>query len=168
VRKSYYAIIAPLCLSLFIYLFYRTEKTVVNEIAIFLISFDNYAALKKAVTGFLPLNNIIIYSLPEGLWVFCITLTSKPYYIQVNDQRMNCVVIPLIFCVGLEILQLLHFTQGRFDITDILISVLFWVFGNYFFIETSNRQNILTSFNGRRMVCLATYGIVYLSHVVAK
>ena len=166
-RKSYYTIIPPLVVSLFIYLFYRTEKTLVNEIAIFFISFDHYAALKKAVTGFLPLHNIIIYSLPEGLWVFCITLTSKPYYIQINDQRMNCVVIPLIFCVGLEILQLLHFTQGRFDIIDILISVIFWGVGNYFFMDAPNRQNILTSLNGKRMVCLATYGIVYLSHVIA-
>jgi hypothetical protein len=139
---------------------------VVNEIVIRTISFDTYATLRKVVIRFLPLNELVIYSLPEGLWVFCITLTSKPYYIQQENRRINCAVIPLLFCVGLEVFQLLHFTSGRFDLMDILVSVIFWLIAAFSFDDEPNKQNILTPLNGRTMVCFITYGIVYLSHVL--
>jgi hypothetical protein len=165
-RKEYPYIIVSLLVSLFIYLFYRTEKTVVNEIAISIISFKTYALLKASVVSFLPINEIVVYSLPEGLWVFCITLTSKPYYLKLNNWRINCVFIPLIFCFSLETLQLLHLTNGRFDFMDIGVSAMFWLIGNYGFSDKSDKQNILTSLNSKTMVCLTTYCIVYLSHVV--
>jgi hypothetical protein len=166
VRKEYPYIIVSLLISLFIYLFYRTEKTVVNEMVISIISFKTYALLKVTVVNFLPINKIVVYSLPEGLWVFCITLTSKPYYVKLNNWRINCVFIPLIFCFSLEIFQLFHFTNGRFDFMDIAISALFWLIGNYVFNDKADKQDILASLNSKTMVCVATYCIVYLSHVV--
>ncbi|GAA4447793.1 hypothetical protein GCM10023189_04650 [Nibrella saemangeumensis] len=166
-RRYYYFIIASLLVSLFIYLFYRTEKTVVNEIAIRIISFNSYVTVKKAIIRFLPLNEVVIYSLPEGLWVFCITLTSKPYYIQYKFRQINCVVIPLLFSVGLEMCQLLHFTNGRFDPIDIVVSLFFWLMATLSFNEkSSDKQNILTPLNRGRMVCFLNYGVVYLSHVL--
>ena len=165
-RTRYCFIVAALLVSLFIYLFYRTEKTVVNELLIRAISFDNYTSLKKAITGFLPLNELIIYSLPEGLWVFCITLTSTPFYIRSKNRKINGVVIPIVFCIGLELCQLLHFTRGRFDYMDILVSVIFWLIAVFAFEDKLEKQNILTPLNGRRVVCFMTYGIVYLSHVL--
>lgn len=165
-RKLYYFILAPLLLSLFIYLFYRTEKTVVNEIVIRAISFDTYATLRKVVNRLLPLNELVIYSLPEGLWVFCITLTSRPYYILQENRRINCVVVPLIVFVGLELAQLLHFTNGRFDPMDILVSALFWFIAAFAFDDKLDKQNILIPLNGRKLVCFLTYVIVYLSHVM--
>jgi hypothetical protein len=50
---------------------------------------------------------------------------------------------------------------------DILISSIFWATGNYFFRDTTDHQNMLTSFNARTAICLASYGVVYLSHVIA-
>lgn len=164
-RKKYPYIVVSLLVSLFIYVFYRTDKTVVNEIIIRIISFDTYAVLKERVIRFLPLNNYVIYSLPEGLWIFCITVTSKPYYIKLMSWRINCVFIPLVYCIGLEICQLLHFTNGRFDVMDILISALFWLIGNYAFDDKPIKQNILSSINLDKITCIATYSIVYLSHV---
>ncbi len=165
-RKGHYFIIASLLVSLFIYLFYRTEKTVVNEIVIRLISPDSYAALKKAVNKFLPLPALVVYSLPEGLWVFCTTLTSKPYYLGYPCRRLDCLVIPLLCCVGLELLQWLHFTNGRFDPADILVSAGCWLVAAFAFAGKPGTQNLLAPLNGSRMVCLASYGIVYLSHVL--
>ena len=164
-RKKYPYIVVSLLVSLFIYVFYRTDKTVVNEIIIRIISFDTYSVLKERVIRFLPLNNYVIYSLPEGLWIFCITVTSKPYYIKLMSWRINCVFIPLVYCIGLEICQLLHFTNGRFDVMDILISALFWLIGNYAFDDKPIKQNILSSINLDKITCIATYSIVYLSHV---
>jgi hypothetical protein len=166
VRKSYSSIIASLLVSLFIYLFYRTEKTVVNEIVIRMISFDSYATMKKTIIRYLPLHDLVIYSLPEGLWVFCITLMSKPYYIGHQCRRMNCLVIPLLVCVGLEVGQFLQITNGRFDLMDIMVSVILWLIAIFSFNDKPDQQNILAPLNGRKMVCFATYGIVYLSHVM--
>ncbi len=165
-RKGHYCIIAALLVSLFIYVFYRTERTVVNEILIRMISLESYAAVKRAVNSFVPLPALVIYSLPEGLWVFCITLTSKPYYIGRPCRRMDCLVIPLLCCLGLEILQLLHLTNGRFDPADILVSLVWWLVAAFAFAGKPGTQNLLAPLNGSRMVCLVSYGIVYLSHVL--
>ena len=164
--RRFYLVNLLLLVSLFIYMFYRTEKTVVNEIVIRIISLDNYLLIKQTVMQLLPLNKLLIYSVPEGLWVFCITLTSKPYYIQQGYLRINCVVVPIICCIGLELLQLLHLTNGRFDLMDILISILCWSLANYFFKYEGEKQNILQPLNLSSMACLASYGIVYLAHVL--
>jgi hypothetical protein len=166
VRKTALLIILSLLVSLFIYLFYRTEKTVINALFIQVFSVHEYAALKAAVTNLLPLNEAIIYSLPEGLWVFCITLTSKPFYLQFYNRRVHCTVIPLIFCIALEVLQLLHLTNGRFDFLDIWVSISFWMIANYFFDHKIEKQNIISPINARSMACFLSYGIVYLAHVL--
>jgi hypothetical protein len=164
-KKEYILIGISLLISLFIYLFYRTEKTLVNELVIRLISVEAYTRLKAVIVHTLPLNNVVIYSLPEGLWIFCITLTSKPYYIGRNTWRMDCIYIPLIFCFSLEILQLFHVTNGRFDIMDIGIFVLFWLLGRYGLPDSPGKQHIFTRVNSNTFVCWVSYGIVYLAHV---
>lgn len=165
-RKNTLLIILSLLVSLFIYLFYRTEKTVINALWIHVFSVHDYAALREAVTNLLPLNKAIIYSLPEGLWVFCITLTSKPFYIQVYTRQLHCTIMPLIVCIGLEVLQLLHLTNGRFDFMDIWVSISFWMLANYFFNHKAEKQNILSPINVRSIACFFSYGIVYLAHVL--
>jgi len=165
VKKNYCLIVLSLLISLFIYLFYRTEKTVVNEIFISLISFDKFVELRKTITSILSLNEHIIYSLPEGLWVFCITLTSKDLFLKVGNCEINLLFLPLIFSIGLELFQLLHFTNGRFDIWDIAFSVLFWAIANYLIALKSTKQNILHPFTTKSFICLFSYLIVYLAHV---
>lgn len=165
-KKHYYFITAALLVSLAIYLFYRTEKTVVNEVVIRTISFDHYVSLRQSVNRFLPLNEFVIYSLPGGLWTFCTTLTSKPYYIRQKNMQMDCVVAPLIFSIGLEITQLLHLTKGRFDPMDIWATLSFWAIAVFAFREKLEKQNLLAPINGSRMVCFLSYGVVYLAHVL--
>jgi len=165
VRKKYILICIPLLISLFIYLFYRTGRTAVNEIFIRMISATTYTSLKAHIVKALPLNNIVIYSLPEGLWIFCITLTSKPYYARLNNRRVDCVYIPLIFCITLEIFQLFHITNGRFDFMDIGVSVVFWLLASYVVSDEPEKQDIFTRPNSRMIAFLASYCIVYLAHV---
>nr|WP_255476689.1 hypothetical protein [Mucilaginibacter sp. AK015] len=150
---------------MFIYLFYRADKTAVNEIVIRLISFETYINLKAYITAALPLNDTVVYSLPEGLWVFCITLTSKPYYITLINRRVNLVFMPLLICIVLEVFQLFHITNGRFDFMDIGVSVIFWILGNYVLKDGDEKQDIMTRPNLKMVICLASYGIVYLAHV---
>ncbi len=147
-------------------MFYRTEKTVINELMINMLSNEIYVALRAAVANSFTLNEHIIYSLPEGLWVFCITLTSKPFYIQGFNRRISCIIIPLIYSLGLEVCQLFRLTNGQFDFIDIFISIMFWIIAYYFFDDHAKKQNILKSLNIKSMACFASYGIVYLSHVL--
>lgn len=164
-KRNTILIIISLLISLFIYLFYRTDRTLVNQLVIHLISFDTYVRLKASVAVALPLNDIIVYSLPEGFWVFCITLTSRHYYVRMMGRRMNCLYIPIIFSVVLELFQLLHITNGQFDLMDISVSFVFWLSGAYLIGGRYQKQNILTQLNLQTTVCLASYCIVYLAHV---
>ncbi len=164
-KKNYVLIILFLLFSLFIYLFYRTEKTVINELFVSIISFDKYVELRNSIANTLPLNKHIIYSLPEGLWVFCITLTSKFLFLKIGHREIGCVFIPLIFSIVLEFFQLLNLTNGRFDFWDIGISSSFWFLANYFILYRSVEQNILKPISIRSIVCFSSYAIVYLAHV---
>lgn len=164
-KRNYYLIALSLLICLFIYLFYRTEKTVVNEIFIYIISLDNFIALRKSITSTLPMNELIIYSLPEGLWVFCITLTSKDFFLKIGNRKIYLLFFPLIFSIGLELFQLLHLTNGRFDFWDIAFSVLFWSIANYLITTKSTKQNIIKPFTTKSFICICSYLIVYLAHV---
>lgn len=164
-KKNYCLIMLSLLCSLFIYLFYRTEKTVINQVFGSLVSFDKYIDLRKVIVCTLPLNKHIIYSLPEGLWVLCITLTSKSLYVKMGSREISLLFIPLLFSTGLELLQLLHLTNGRFDFWDIGMSILFWAIANYLIKHTGTRQNMLHPFNARSFICLLSYLVVYSARV---
>ena len=164
-RKHLVYILPSLLISLFIYLFYRTEKTVVNDLFINIISRENYILLKHFVLQKIPLNEYIIFSLPEGLWVFCITLTSKDIYLTYKGKEIDFAFLPLVFSIGLELLQLLNFTNGRFDPFDILISIFFWFIAYFIIDHKFSKQDIFKSFNNRSIAFLLSYAIVYLAHV---
>jgi hypothetical protein len=165
VKKNYILIVLSLLLSLFIYLFYRTEKTVINDLFVSIVSCDNFVDWRRTVTGVLPLHEIIIYSLPEGLWVFSITLTSKFLFLKVGRYEIQLLFLPLLFSIGLELFQLFHFTNGRFDFWDIGISILFWTAANYVTKVENTKQNILEPFTINSGICVLSYLIVYLAHV---
>ena len=163
-KRNYFLIIISLLICLFIYMFYRTEKTVINEIFIYLFSKNIYFELKKNIASILPLNDLIIYSLPEGLWIFCVTLTSKFYFIKVLNFKFKLVYFPLIISICLEFSQYFHLTNGKFDFFDIIFSFIFWSLANYLTLNNS-LKNILNPINIRSSFCFFSYIIIYLSHV---
>lgn len=164
-KKKYFLVIVSLAISLFIYLFYRTEKTVVTDLFISLISFDRYVGFKESIVNNLILNEHIINSLPEGLWVFCITITSKNFFLKIGNREINLLFLPLIFSIGLEFFQLFKLTNGRFDFWDIGFSIAFWAIANYLMKQKNSKQNILRPFNTTSLICVLSYLIVYLAHV---
>jgi len=165
-KKHYWYIFFAMIFSLFIYVFYRTDKTLINQLVIYLFSFKTYDGLKSSINLALPLNKYIIYSLPEGLWVFCITLTSKEFYFNLYQKRINCVFIPLVFAIGLELMQLIHLTNGRFDFLDIAISLFFWFIAAKIIDTQKNFENLFHSLAPNSILCLSSYAIVYFSHVM--
>ncbi len=145
-------------------MFYRTEKTVINEFFISIFLFDKFVEYQNIVKEILPLNKHIIYSLPEGLWVFCVSLTSKPFFLKIGSREVDLLFLPLIFSIGLELFQLLQLTNGRFDFWDIGFSVLFWGVANHLVAQKYKRQNILNPFTPNSFICVLSYLIVYLAH----
>src|SRR5688572_22417722 len=132
-RSTYSLIVFTLLFSLFIYLFYRTDKTLVNEFIIFIFSFDTFAELRTTVKHAIPLNEPIIFSLPGGLWVFCTTILSKDFYMKFLDYKIQVFVLPITFAILLELFQFLKLTNGRFDFWDIGCYLIFWLLAYYSF-----------------------------------
>ncbi|MDQ7947954.1 MAG: hypothetical protein REI78_12470 [Pedobacter sp.] len=164
-KRAHILLIAALLVSLFIYLFYRTDRTVINTLFNFIFGIENYQSLKASIRFYLPLHEFVVYSLPEGLWVFCITVTSKDLYLKLARSEVHCAIFPLTFVVALELMQWLHLTNGTFDVVDILTAILFWMLGFFIIEEDRPKQNPLKQLNKRSLIFLMSYLIVYLAHV---
>lgn len=163
--KKYYTTTAvALLVSLFIYIVYRSEQTVVN---ILLDQLTGHRAFlwKQQVRHLLPLPGYIIFSVPEGLWIFAATLISKNLYLVYRHRKFHLVHVPILYGIGLEFLQLLHIMPGRFDILDILFTLFFWLLAMLFISNPFRQQSIREQFNYRTFLLLFAYGIVFLSHV---
>jgi hypothetical protein len=113
----------------------------------------------------LPLDDYLIYSLPEGLWVFCITLTSSFFYLKVRKRKWSLVFVPVLITLIMELFQLFHFTNGRFDLMDIIFSVAFWLLALYCTKANTDKSSLFQSFNASAICCIVSYSIVYLAHV---
>lgn len=151
---------------LFIYIFYRTEKTVINQLLTQFYSSKSFVEMQQCVRRILPLNKFIIYSLPEGLWVFSATIFSYPFYINIKKYYFYCVYIPIIYPILLEIFQYFNWIHGTFDLIDIIICLFFWLIASLYVKNKSNRENIITSsLTIKKVLFFSIYGIVYLSHV---
>jgi hypothetical protein len=163
--KKACSILAALLISLFIYVFYRSEKTVVNELIILIISMDTYATIKSIVINTIPLNETIIFSFPGGLWIFCATALSADFYFEIRNYKIQFVFVPISFAIGLEFCQLVHLTNGSFDIWDIAFYKIFWLISYYSIRPSGFQQNILSPFTFHGFICLACFLSVYLAHV---
>jgi hypothetical protein len=129
------------------------------------VSKDLYETLKYDINHILPLKESIIYSLPEGLWIFCITLNSASFHLAWNNHKYRLVSLPIILAIGMELFQLAGFTNGRFDIMDLIFSTAFWVLAVYISRHRLATEPLFQSFNPKCVSCLASYAIVYLAHV---
>ena len=163
--KRYCTIISlALFASLFIYLVYRTEHTVVN---IMLNTISNGKAIKTILylRAHFPLPDLMIYSLPEALCVFAATLVSKHLYLKYRQRNIHLAWAPLCYAVVLELLQLLHWMPGSFDWLDILLSSALTLVAISFIKCPLPIQYLLRRFNYRTFFFIYIYAIVFLSHV---
>lgn len=152
-------------ISLFIYVFYRSEKTVINGLITLILSFEIYIQVKSYIVNAIPLGELVVFSLPGGLWVFCATTLSHGFYVRLRGRTIQVAAIPIVFATGLEFLQLFHLTNGRFDVLDIAAYVFFWSLSCYFFESPAMQQKKLSPFTLPGFICLACILSVYLAHV---
>ena len=164
-KRAYSATALALLISLFIYLFYRTRKTVVNELTSSFLSNDTFTGLRHNFSEALPLHDLIRFSLPGGLWVFCMTILSHGLYLEFRRKQIPLVAMPLLFAFGLEFCQLLHITQGTFDLWDLVSYMIFWLLAWSGFRSNTTQQNLLSPFSLKSFMCMICFLSVYLAHV---
>ena len=163
-KRRYNVIAGFLAICLFIYVFYRTEDTVITRFILLLLSDSLFIEVKEAVRGQFPLHEMVIFSLPEGLWVFCITLTSSSFYLRWKRYFFPLMILPIVFSIGLEFLQLSQITNGNFDFWDIGFSLFFWVLALYL-TPKARKADLFRPFTTEGLVCILSYLIVYFAHV---
>ena len=154
-----------LLFSLFVYLFYRSEQTVVNELFQFIFSGETYLSLKEVINENLSLPKFLIFSLPEGLWVLAVTIASKNIYFDKKKRYFHLAFLPLVIAIALEIFQLTHLTNGTFDLWDLLSAITFWSIGYFLLPSPSTKQPLFVQMNTNSIVCMVSYLVLYLSHV---
>jgi len=163
--KRYCTIISlALFTSLFIYLFYRTQHTVVN-IMLNKLSHGQAVTSIHYIRDHFPLPVFLIYSLPEALWVFAATLVSKQLFIKFRERNFHLAWAPLSYAISLEFLQLFHLMPGSFDWMDISLSLGFTLYAVRFIKCPLPAQQLLGKFNYRTFFFIYIYAIVFLSHV---
>lgn len=164
---NHLTLVASLLVSLFVYLFYRSEQTVVNELFQFVFSGEVYFKLKTMVTESIALPQFLIFSLPEGLWVLAVTIASKNFYFDKEKRLFHLAFLPLLIAIVLEVFQLFHITNGTFDWWDIASAICFWAVGYFLLPSPSSKQRLFVRMNINSLICLASYMVLYLSHVSA-
>lgn len=152
---------------LFVYVFYRTEKTLINQIILACISHKTFSSIKLAVCTAIPLKEYFVFSLPEGLWIFCTTITSSFFYIECKGRKYSLNFFPVSIAVIMELLQLFRFINGRFDPMDLVFSVGFSSLALWLTREVAvERQALFNTFDRKTVCCTASYAIVYFAHVI--
>ena len=136
-----------------------------NEIFQFVFSGDVYFNLKANISENIALPKFLVFSLPEGLWVLAVTLASKNIYFGVQKQLLHLAIIPVIIAITLELFQLTSITNGTFDWLDIISAICFWALGYFMLPSPSNKQRLFLKMNTNSVICLASYMLLYLSHV---
>jgi hypothetical protein len=76
-------------------------------------------------------------------------------------------LMPLFFVVTLEMLQMFGVTNGRFDVMDIIFSLLFWLLALLLTRHQNRKENFLQTDTTARLLCAFSYAIVYLAHVTS-
>lgn len=147
-------------------MFFRTEQTVINQILIFILSENTFSSIRIYFVEYISFSNWVVYSLPEGLWVFSTTLISSSFIIKYKKVKIKAFYIPISFVVLWELFQLYGITNGYFDINDILISFIAWIFA--LSIQWNNLINIKINYLDEYRIhwIFFSYAIVYLSHVI--
>lgn len=165
-KLRYLIITLSLLSSLFVYLFYRTEQTLVNWVFIQILGGEPFHHARLWVNARVVLSGFQMYSLPEALWILSITLLSKRFVIKFGRISLQLWFLPLLVAFGFEFFQWMHWSRGIADINDLWGALLFWIVGLIVFPEKEPKISLFQSFNIHTVLCTATYAVVYLAHVI--
>ena len=153
--------------ALYIYVFYRTNKTVVNQLMAWIFPPEKFAAVRQNISQSMPLPKWVVFTLPEALWVFCATLLSKNLFFTIKKYPVKCLYLPIFFAFLWEVLQLTGITNGYFDYADLLGCTLAFLLAKFFLRLPYAPLHLIKHFSPQAIFFFAIFVVVYLSHVVS-
>lgn len=150
-----------LCSALAIYLLFRPADTLACKLVS--MSFLNDWLLEsRAAFSHSPPHSFIIYSLPGALWIFSTTILSKNLSIKIFKFQMPLVLLPIIYGLGAEFIQLFHLTDGTFDYADLSSITAAWLLGA--FVYPDRESSTIKSFPVLPNLCVIfSYMILILA-----
>ena len=120
----------------------------------------------SAVSNWMPLSPLIIYCVPSGLWCLALTILGSNLNFQVASRNIQFVFVPIVFVVVSELLQLLEFTDGTFDVLDIIVSFGFWLLGfSWHLLRGSESRRHMKNSQIQLVVFSSVLALSYLSDV---
>lgn len=156
-----------LLIALMIYLIWRSESVLLNHLIGSLFSAQDFREWRATISSRLPLNDLIIYSLPGGLWVFVSTVAFKDFFVVIKKYIINLMFLPLVIAIVLEVTQLIHLTNGVFDGWDILLELIFWVASLLVCPATEIKEEFFKSEQSSKKIwAIFTILILYLAHQI--
>tara|TARA_B110000211_G_C14004555_1_gene520169 strand:+ start:191 stop:709 length:519 start_codon:yes stop_codon:yes gene_type:complete len=160
-RFVIWEIVLPLVVACFLYLLFRPVDTVVFKIASFFRIGEIFESMRLLINhSFIP--SWVIYSLPGGLWLLAFQNTIA----LLKQFSIKHLLIPVLFAygigVGLEFLQYIHVTDGRFDWLD----VLFYTIATITSLSTIFLINNKWEFYAEEKTSMKLSGFFYLFFVV--
>jgi len=160
---NYKYLFASICLliSLWIYVFYRIEQTLINRMIIAITSPLFFKEARQLMQDALKLPNFIIYSLPEGLWVFAVTIISENLTIRFKKIQISIIYMPLVVAYFIELIQYLSWSKGTFDWLDVMVIMSFWTLG-YIYVKNNDTSKTIKP---KLIYVLLTYIMIVLSYV---
>ena len=119
-------VLLPLVIALMIYILFRSDSTLVNQLFVVVFSTETLDSIRAVNLGKIGIQPFIIYSFPNALWIFSTTILSFNQSIRVMKCAIPLYTFPIIYCLLLELFQMLNFTNGTFDVIDVVASLVFW------------------------------------------
>lgn len=122
-------IVLPFLIGGIIYLLFRPTD-------LLLFNWVEFLGLKELIEIFrefaFPLNSNfpdwIIYSLPNGLWLYSLIISILTIWrYKINQNSIVWIFLAFLVGIGAEFGQLLGIIQGTFDINDLLIIIFFGI-----------------------------------------
>lgn len=164
-----FEIILPLLLAGAIYLFYRTNDTVVFKIAAAL-GFGDVIMMVKSFAQNHPLSAWMVYSLPGGLWLLAFQNSIAYLFNFSHKYLVFFVAAASLVGIGLELLQYLQITDGRFDWIDVFFYLGATGFAYLNITLIKNKWEIYSSEEAKPAMAPFIFyvfvGIIYLADVV--
>lgn len=97
----------PLVVSLVIYMLFRSPDTIVNQ------AFSHLLGFRPPVWR-LAHGQWLVFNLPGALWLY-----SFLWFSSLSRSKL-LTLLPLGMALGIELVQLLHITDGTFDLLDVV------------------------------------------------
>lgn len=119
-------VLGPMLTTMVIYFLFRSHDMVYFEIASAL-QLDNVIVSLQQLFNQLDWTPgyIVKYNLPSALWLFAFqSLIIIQWGGRINRTNIGWISVPLVIAVGSELIQLLGFTDGTFDVLDLILYVL--------------------------------------------